>query len=344
MPTRFWSPKKRATVVTLRGEGYTYQQIADRIGARATKSGVYKLCKKFEMLGIVTDKERLGRKKITSSQTDRLMTRAVMKDRRKPSKDIAADLNESGISVSSRTVRRRLWQAGLKAKTPRKKPFLNLKQRRKRVAWAKEHITWTGDQWKKVIFSDESRISIFGQDGIQYVRRRPGEENLPQCCIPTMKHPLSVMIWGCHARDGIGRLQIMEGNVNARQYIDTVLERKLLSSARDIFKQDNPDFIYQQDGAPCHTARVCMKWFEDHGVTVLDWPGNSPDLNPIENLWSRLKRLVSAKRPSNRATLIAAIIECWFHVITPEHLAALVDSMPRRCQAVISAKGFPTKY
>jgi len=125
------------------------------------------------------------------------------------------------------------------------------------------------------------------------------------------------------APDSVERLEIMDGNVNARQNIDTVLERKVLSSSRDIFKQDNPDLIFQQDGAPCHTARVCMKWFKDHGVTVLDCPGNSPDLNPIENLCARLKRLVSAKKPSNRVTLIAAIDECWFHVITPDHLAAL---------------------
>jgi len=137
MSTRFWSPKKRAIVVTLRGEGCTYQQNADRIGANATKSSVYKLCKKFEMLGQVTDKKRIGRKKITSSQTDRFITRAVMKDLHKPSKDIAADLNEPEVSVSSGRVRRRLWQAGLKDKTPRKKTFLNLAQtqRRKRVAW-----------------------------------------------------------------------------------------------------------------------------------------------------------------------------------------------------------------
>src|ERR1043165_4385 len=76
----------------------------------------------------------------------------------------------------------------------------------------------------------------------------------------------------------------------------------------------------------------------------MDLPGNSPDLNPIENLWSRLKRLVSPKRPANRECLIAAIIECWFHVITNEHLHALVESMPRRCQAVIDARGYPTKY
>ena len=141
----FWSPKKRAIVVTFRGEGYTFELIAHRIGEGATKSGMYKLCKKFEMLGKVTDKKRIGRRKITS-QTDRMMVRAVMKDRRKPSKDIAADLNEAGVRVSFRIVRRRLWQAGLKAKIPRKKLFMNFEQRQKRVFWAKEHINWTADQ------------------------------------------------------------------------------------------------------------------------------------------------------------------------------------------------------
>jgi transposase len=341
---RFWSPKKRAVAVTLRQEGYTYQQVAERIGAGATKAGIYKLCKKFERQGQVIDMKRVGRKKITSQHDDRVMVRAIMTNRRKSSKDIADDLNEAGVRVSSRTVRRRLWQAGLKAKTPRKKPFLNMVQRRKRVEWAKQHIGWTAEQWKKVIFSDESRISIFGQDGLQYVRRRTGEAHRPECCTPSMKHPVSVMLWGCMARDGMGRLQIMDGNVTARKYIDTVLEKKLMSSAKDIFKVENPEFIFQQDGAPCHTAKICKDWFERHGVTVLDWPGNSPDLNPIENLWARLKHLVSARRPSNRASLITAIIECWFHVISHDQLVALVDSTPRRCQAVIAARGYPTKY
>ena len=83
--------------------------------------------------------KRVGRKKITSQHDDRVMVRAIMKNRRKSSKDIADDLNEAGVRVRSRTVRRRLWQADLKAKTPRKKPFLMV-QRRKRVEWAKQHI------------------------------------------------------------------------------------------------------------------------------------------------------------------------------------------------------------
>ena len=97
----------------------------------------------------MTDNKRVGRKRITSYQTYRLMTHAVMKDRRTPLKDMASDFSELRIRVSSRTVRRRLCEAELKAKTPRKKPFLNAKQRRKRAARAKEHILWTVDLWKK---------------------------------------------------------------------------------------------------------------------------------------------------------------------------------------------------
>lgn len=95
----------------------------------------------------------------------------------------------------------------------------------------------------------------------------------------------------------------------------------------------------------CHTAGKCLMWFQSHGVKLLQWPGNSPDLNPIENLSSRLKRrLVAQKHPSNKQDLIAAVISSWFHVIASDKLQNLVDSMPRRCQAVIDSKGYPTRY
>ena len=117
-----------------------------------------------------------------------------------------------------------------------------------------------------------------------------------------------------------------------------------LVSAENIFGQNVDNYIFQQDGAPCHTAKICTKWFADNGIRLLDWPGNSPDLNPIENLWARLKRLVAAKRPSNKRELIAAIIATWHHTISKDNLKCLVDSMPRRCEAVIKARGYPTKY
>jgi transposase len=342
-----WSPKKRATAIVLRREGYTYQQIADKIGGGTTSSGAYRICKKFLNFNTIKDLPGRGRKKKTTVQDDRRIVRLSLQDRRLPSKDIRDTLNSSGVNISSRTVRRRLCEKGLHARRPRKKPYLNVKQRKKRLVWAQGHRNWTVEQWGRVLFSDECQISIFGHSGVRYVRRRPGEEMLPICTIPTMKHPLSVMVWGCMAKGGVGRLQVINGTVNAEKYVTEILACKLLQSANDVFGQETSDrrqFVFQQDSAPCHSAKRSMQWLKDEGVEVLDWPGNSPDLNPIENLWSRLKRLVSARKPSNRTELITAIINAWFRVITTEQLGQLVDSMPRRCEAVIKAKGFPTKY
>ena len=328
--------------ITLRKEGYSYRAIAAKIGDKVTASGIRKLCKRFETTASVDNQPGRGRKKSTTAATDSRIVRMALANQRATSGDLNKVLGEAGVSVSSRTVRRRLCSAGLKARIPRKKPFLNNIQRQKRVDWAKEHINRGAEEWKWVLWSDETKISIFGSDGVRYVRRRPGEDGLPQCMTPTMKHPMSVMIWGCMSASGVGRIQVMKGNINASRYICEILEPKLLHSARDLFGTE--PFIFQQDGAPCHTAHLCKKWFDAKNVAVLDWPGNSPDLNPIENLWSRLKRAVAQRRPSKKQQLIEAILASWFHIITASDLQNLVESMPRRCQAVIDAKGYPTRY
>ncbi len=103
------------------------------------------------------------------------------------------------------------------------------------------------------------------------------------------------------------------------------------------------DFIFQQDLAPAHTSKGTKSWFNDHGVTVLDWPANSPDLNPIENLWAIVKRKMRDTRPNNADDLKSAIKATWAS-ITPEQCHMLIASMPRRIDAVIHAKVGPTKY
>lgn len=340
----YWSREKRAIAVTLRKEGYSFRDIAKKMGEGVSASGVLKVCRRYEDRGTVENMSGKGRKKKTSSKLDRSMVRMAISNRRMTAVDIGKSLAKfNNLTLSPWTIRRRLRAAGLNARRPQKKPLLNVEQRRKRLAWAKDHQHWTTDDWKQIIWSDETKISLFGSDGVKYIRRRKHEANLPECLIPTVKHPLSVMIWGCMSRSSVGRLQVLNGVVNADRYINEVLQEKLLQSARDMFG-DGGHFLFQQDGAPCHTAKKSMKWFRDNGVQVIAWPGNSPDLNPIENLWSRLKKLVSSKNPSNRQQLIEAVINSWFHVITPVELEKLVDSMPRRCAAVIKSRGYPTRY
>ncbi len=109
----------------------------------------------------------------------------------------------------------------------------------------------------------------------------------------------------------------------------------MLPSADKLY--GNADFIFQQDLAPAHTAKGTKSWFNDHGVTVLDWPANSPDLNPVENLWGIVKRKMRDTRPNNADDLKATVKATWA-------CHRLIASMPRRIDAVIHSKGGPTKY
>ena len=160
----------------------------------------------------------------------------------------------------------------------------------------------------------------------------------------SVKFPQSVMIWGAMSSAGVGQLCFLRSKVSAAVYQE-VLEHFMLPSADQLY--GDADFIYQQDLAPAHTAKGTSTWFKDHGIPVLDWPANSPDLKPIQNLWDIVKRKMRDTRPNNaeqqQQELKAAIRATWAS-ITPQQCHRLIASMPRRIAAVIHAKGAPTKY
>ncbi len=120
-----------------------------------------------------------------------------------------------------------------------------------------------------------------------------------------------------------------------------LLEHFMLPSADKLY--GDADFIFEQDLAPAHTAKSTKSWLNDHGVGVLDWPANSPDLNPLENLWGIVKRKMRDTRPNNADDLKATVKETWAS-IPPQQCHKLITSMPRRIEAVIKAKGAPAKY
>ncbi len=142
------------------------------------------------------------------------------------------------------------------------------------------------------------------------------------------------MIWAATSSAGVGPLCFLKSTVNADIYQE-ILEHFMLPSADKLY--GDAEFIFQQDLAPAHTAKGTKSWFNDHGVTVLDWPANSPDLNPIENLWVIVKRKMRDTRPNNEDDLKAAIKATWASL--PEQCHGLIASMPRHIDAVIHAKG-----
>uniref|UniRef100_A0A1I7XT41 HTH_Tnp_Tc3_2 domain-containing protein n=1 Tax=Heterorhabditis bacteriophora TaxID=37862 RepID=A0A1I7XT41_HETBA len=122
-------------------------------------------------------------------------------------------------SLSVRSIRRRLVEAGLNGRIARKKPLVSLKNRRARVAFAREHLTWSTADWTKVVFSDESKFNRFGSDGKKYVRLHPGEEFMSKCTIPIIKHGGgSVVVWAVFNRNGPGPLHIIKDIMHSTSY------------------------------------------------------------------------------------------------------------------------------
>ena len=103
-------------------------------------------------------------------------------------------------------------------------------------------------------------------------------------------------------------------------------------------------FIFQQDGAPCHTSNRSLAWLDEENIDVLPWIPQSADMNPIEHCWARLEAKLRQRPllPTNVTQLVAALEEEWAKTPT-SYITALYESMPLRIEAVMKAKGGYTK-
>ena len=210
--------------------------------------------------------------------------------------------------------------------------------------FAQTYQHWTIEDWKKVVWSDETKVNRIGSDGCVWVWKRAGEPLTDWTTTPTVKHGGGhIMVWGCMGWNGVGMLIEVEGIMNAKQYVE-ILEGGLMDSV-DKLEMDQENLYFQQDNDPKHTSNLATNFLKDHEINVLDWPAQSPDLNPIEHLWEVLKRLLNRYEdpPSGVFELWNRAAEKWDE-ITQEQCKRLIESMPRRLEAVIKAKGGNTKY
>ncbi len=156
-----------------------------------------------------------------------------------------------------------------------------------------------------------------------------------------MKHgDGNIMLWGCFSAKGPGRLICVKERMNGAMYRE-ILSENLLTSARALKMKRG--WVFQHDNDPKHTARATKEWLRKQHFKVLEWPSQSPDLNPIENLWRELKVRVAQRQPQNITAQEEICMEEWAKI--PATVCEnLVKTYRKRLTSVIANKGYITKY
>lgn len=278
-----------------------------------------------------------GANRKTTPRADRAIVREVRKDPRTSAKQIKAALSLKHLSEKS--IRRRLREVGFKGGWSNKKPFISEANRRKRLNWCHEHKNWTVEQWGRVLWSDESPYTVRGSTRFR-VWRLPNDRYQPKVTKATLKHSAKIMVWGAFCASGVGHFHRIHGKMDQQVYRQILISH-MVPSARKLFA--NNSWVFQQDNDPKHTAKTVKQYLTNKKINVLPWPAQSPDLNPIENLWAIIEYRLQNRVCSSEEELFALLKSEWEKLDT-SLLRTLAESMPHRIAAVIANRGFATKY
>ncbi|KAK3535010.1 hypothetical protein QTP70_001966 [Hemibagrus guttatus] len=261
-------------------------------------------------------------------RVQRQLIQEVTKDPTTTSKELQASLASVMVSVHDSTIRKRLGKNGLHGRVPRRKPLLSKKNIKARLSFARKHLDDPQDFWENTLWTDETKILLFGRSVSHYVWRKSNTAFQKKNIIPTVKYGGgSVMVWGCFAASGPGRLAVINGTMNSAVY-QKILKENVRPSVCDL--KLKPTWVLQQDNDPKHTSKSASEWLKKNKMKTLEWPSQSPDLNPIEMLWHDLKKVVHARKPSNVAELQQFCKDEWAK-IPPQccnRLIAKMDSFP----------------
>ncbi|CAJ0960101.1 unnamed protein product [Ranitomeya imitator] len=259
-------------------------------------STVGSIIRKWKAYGTTVSLPRPGQPLKVSSRAEARLVRRVKANPRTTRKELREDLMALGTLVSVNTISNVLHRNRLRSRRARKVPLLSKRHVKARLQFAHDHLEDSETDWFKVLWSDETKIEIFGAN---------------------------------HTPKGPGHLVRIHGKMDSTAYLE-ILAKNLRSSIKDL--KMGRHFIFQQDNDPKHTAKKTKAWFKRQKIKVLQWPSQSPDLNPIENLWKELKIKVHMRHPKNLDNLEKICMEEWAK-ITPETCAGLIRSYKRRLLA-----------
>lgn len=333
------TPELRRIILNMKEDGKTITVISKEL--RCSRKMIYNALKHMEEYESYNNKIRKERPRKTTAREDREIIKMSKNNPFFNSNDIRKKMREDlNVEISSSSIRRRLIQNNLKGRIARQKPLISNRNLKRRINFSKEHVNKPLSFWKKILWSDESKFNRLGNDGKIHVRRPPGKAFDPKYTVKTVKFQGGgIMVWGCMSWLGVGPLVKIDGIMDQHKY------KQIL---QDVMEPYADEFLpitwkFMQDNDPKHTSRLVKSWLEEQKIDILDWPAQSPDLNPIENLWKTLGDKIRDERPPNLNVLWETLKREWYN-ITPVNCQNLIKSMRSRLTAVTKQKGYPTKY
>ncbi|KAI6650104.1 hypothetical protein LOD99_6186 [Oopsacas minuta] len=322
--------KRDETRILLQGGKHTVNQIAATLGVgRATVFRVQKTLKEGTNL---LHKKGAGRPAILRNLIKHSIAQYVRHDKKKTIRGIVTNLGEkSGTKVSKSTIGRCLQEMEYSKPWATLVPMLSEKNKLLRNEWGKKN---ENIHWCHAVFADEASFWL-----------KPGRVRLwtkrnRKVIQPTTKHSVKLHIWVAFSSMGTFPLCFFRRNMDATFFVN-ILEWHLIEQAEVFHGQK---WFLIQDNDPKHTSRIAKAWMEKNmKKNQREWPSQSPELNPIENIYGWIKQKLYKDNFTSLVQFKKRIQEIWDSII-PQFLAPYYKSMSHRCRLVVEQNGSKINY
>ena len=297
---------------------------------------IFAYFQKFEETGSVADIRPTGTAKLHTEEHKNFVNASM-----EETPDLSAAMlkgkimDRFGLEVSENSVKVFRRKLGWVQTSTKYCHMIRDVNKEKRVLWCNEQLQ-RNEQFNDVFFTDESRIELS-----RVSRRSFRQKDKParSSRIGKPKHPLALLVWGGISKRGATSLVIFSGIMDSKYYQEEILAKALIPAGEGLYPEGYRLF---QDNDPKHVSKSTQEYMEQNNVNWFRSPAESPDLNPIENLWAEMKHFISAKaKPKNKAELEEALQAFW-QTVTPEKCQRYINHIHKVIPRVIEHNGGPS--
>lgn len=333
-----YSDYTKQRILSLHWRGYRTSEIVEYLVLEdlisTTKQGVRQFLKRYRLSKSIARKPGSGLPPKLSPAIQNLIELTMQTDDETTATQLQAMLASRSVYVSLATIVRNRISLGWTYRGSAYCQLIRQQNKEKRLNWAR---TYLHDNFDNVIWTDETTVQL--ETHKRYCYRKEGSKPRPK---PRAKHPVKVHVWAGISKQGATEVCVFEGIMDASLYCE-ILEKTLLPFIREKFPCPN-SHRFMQDNDPKHTSKAAQAFFAKSNVNWWKTPPESPDMNPIENLWHELKEFMRREvKPQNKQELVDGINRFWT-TIDVHKCCRYVNHLRKVLPKAIEVNGEPTGY